>query len=255
LLTIDTAAVRLILNCRRGLAIEGLWFHALGPSPVCGTVKHGYYDDIGWGADYYSGQLVVETPGRPEITDLVLANPDVGVGADGTVSVEARLPTALGDIVKRFVVEEGTVHLEYRLEWSEIPVGSLRLGDITLQPDAFDQGTLFYRTHNGGVQPETFFLNGAEVDHGDAVSFLVSASHAMGITEDVVELGDATRSVRVHVDKTAAALVGMVTYHPVRPTYFCRLSFSAAEVDETRRAVPIDPAVPPIIRLSISASI
>lgn len=255
LVTIDTADVRLILNGRRGLAIEGLWFHALGPARVCGTVKHGYYDDIGWGADYYSGQLVVETPGQPKVTDLVLANPDVRMNADGAVSVEARLPTPLGDIVKRYTVEDGTVHLEYRLEWSEIPVASLRLGDITLQPDSFDQGTLFYRTHNGGLQPETFFLNGAVVDHGDAVSFLVSASHALGITEGVVELGDATRCVRVEVDKTSAALVGLMTYHAVRPTFFCRLSFSAAEVDETRRTVPVDPAHPLIVRLAISAAI
>lgn len=255
LLTIESTAVRLVLNCRRGLAMDGLWIHALGPSRVCGTVKHGYYDDIGWGADYYSGQLVVETPGRPKITDLATADPEVTTSADGVVSVEARLPTALGDVVKRYTVAGGTVLIEYRLEWSEIPVGSLRLGDITLQPESFDQGTLFYRTHNGGRQPETFFLNGAVVDHGDAVSFLVSASHAMGITEDVVELGDATRCVRVEVDKTAAALVGLMTYHAVRPSYFCRLSFSAAEVDETRRAVPIDPAHPPIIRLSISAAI
>jgi len=220
---------------------------------VCGTVKHGYYDDIGWGADYYSGQLVVETPGRPKITDLVAADPRVVEHAGG-VSVEARLSTPLGDVVKRYTVAGGTVHVEYRLEWSEIPVGSLRLGDITLPPDSFDQGTLFYRTHNGGEQPETFFLNGAVVEHGNAVSFLVSASHAVGITAGVLELGDATRRLRVEVDKTVAALVGLMTYHAVRPKYFCRLSFSAAEVDETRRAVPLDPASPLSIRLSISAA-
>ncbi len=252
LLTIETEDVRLVLNCRRGLAMDGLWFHALGPSRVCGTVKHGYYDDIGWGADYYSGQLVVETPGRPKITDLVTADPRVIEHAGG-VSVEARLATALGDVVKRYTVAGGIVNIEYRLEWSEISVGSLRLGDITLNPDAFDQGTLFYRTHNGGAQPETFALNGTVVEHGSAVSFLVSASHAIGITEGTVELGDARRTLRIDVDKGAAALVGLMTYRAVPPKYFCRLSFSAAEVDETRRAVPLDPANPLTIRLSISA--
>lgn len=255
LLAIENDSLRLVLNCRRGLAIDGLWLHALGTSKLCGTVKHGYYDDIGWGADYFSGQLVVEAPGRPKITDLLAAEPDVTVSPGGDASIEARLPTPLGDVVKRYTVAGGTVTLEYRLEWAVMPVGSLRLGDITLQPDAFDQGTLFYRTHNGGRRPETFFLNGATVDHGEAVSFLVSASHAMGITEDVVELGDATRCVRVEVDKSKAALVGLMTYHQIRPTYFCRLSFSAAEVDETRHAVGLDPERPLVIRLSISAAI
>jgi hypothetical protein len=75
---------------------------------------------------------------------------------------------------------------------------------------------LFYRCHNGGFHPETFALDGHRVNHGEAVSFLVSASHAIGITEGVVELGDRSRAIRVQVDKTLSALVGMVTYqtHP-----------------------------------------
>jgi hypothetical protein len=32
-----------------------------------------------------------------------------------------------------------------------------------------------------------------------------------------------------------SALVGLINYQPIRDTYFCRLTFSAAEVDETRR--------------------
>jgi hypothetical protein len=55
------------------------------------------------------------------------------------------------------------------------------------------------------------------------------------VTDGVVELGDAERFLRVEVDKTASALVGLMTYQPVRDKYFCRLTFSAAEVDETRR--------------------
>ena len=66
-----------------------------------------------------------------------------------------------------------------------------------------------------------------------------------------MELGDRTRTLRVEVDKTAAALVGLVTYQPVRDSYFCRLSFSAAEVDETRRATALD--APLICRFAITA--
>jgi hypothetical protein len=99
---------------------------------------------------------------------------------------------------------------------------------------------LFYRCHNGGFHPETFALDGHRVNHGEAVSFLVSASHAIGITEGVVELGDRSRAIRVQVDKTLSALVGMVTYQPIHDSYVCRLSFSAAEVNETRRTTTLD---------------
>jgi len=79
----------------------------------------------------------------------------------------------------------------------------------------------------------------------------VSASHALGITDGVVELGDRARTLRIEVDKASAALVGMVRYEQVRDSYFCRLSFSAAEVDETRK--PTKLAAPLVCRWVISA--
>jgi len=251
LLTLKTDGVTLVLNSRRGLAIQALSFDALGGDMLCGTLPHGFYDDIHWGADFYSGMTVMESPGRPKLTDLNRVEPTLGRDDEGTLVVEASQTTELGPIVKTIRVAGSAVELTYRLDWPELPIGSLRLGDITLQPNAFDRGTLFYRCHNGGVQPETFPLDGTRVGHGDAVSFLVSASHAIGITEGVVEVGDRARAIRIEVDKTVAALVGMVTYRPIRDSYFCRLSFSAAEVDETRRRTIIDPATPLAFRFRI----
>ena len=96
-------------------------------------------------------------------------------------------------------------------------------------------------------------MDGANVRHADAVSFLVSASHAIGITEGLVELGDRAQTLRIEVDKTAAALVGIVTYEPIRDSYFCRVSFSTAEVDETRREMIVDRDAPLVCRFVISA--
>src|SRR5262249_4583002 len=136
--------------------------------------------------------------------------------------------------------DRAAVELTYRLVWPEIPVGSLRLGDITLDPRAFDRASLFYRSHNGGRLPETFALDGARVGHGDAGSFLLSGSHAIGLTEGIIEVGDQAKALRIEVDKTCAALVAMITYVPIRDSFFCRVSFSAAEVDETRREVTLE---------------
>jgi hypothetical protein len=252
LLTLKHDGVTLVLNCRRGLAIHALSFDALGGDALCGTLRHGFYDDIHWGADFYSGMTVMESPGRPKLTDLSRVEPAVGLNEHGELVVEGTLPTELGPIVKTIRMAHASVELTYRLDWAEVPIGSLRLGDITLQPNAFDRATLFYRCHNGGVQPETFPLDGRRVGHGDAVSFLVSASHAIGITEGVVEVGDRTRAIRIEVDKTLAALVGMVTYQPIGERYFCRLSFSAAEVDETRRRTIVDPSTPLVFRFRIN---
>jgi hypothetical protein len=240
LITLKQGGVTLVLNARRGLAIHALSFAALGDEPLCGTLKHGFYDDIHWGADFYSGMTVLDAPGRPKLTDLNRVEPIISRDEQGAIVADATQQTGCGPIVKTFRVTGSSVEITYRLEWPEIPVGSLRLGDITLNPRAFDRATLFYRCHNGGTEPETFALDGRHVSHGDAVSFAVSASHAIGITEGVVDLGDRSHAIRVHVDKTAAALVGMVTYQTIHDSYFCRLSFSAAEVDETRRTTLLD---------------
>lgn len=254
LLTLRSDGVTLVLNCRRGLSIHALAFTALGDDPLCGTLKHGFYDDIHWGADFYTGMTVLEAPARPKLTDLNSVEPAVGRDAAGDLIVTGSVPTDLGPIVKTIRVSRTAVELTYRLEWAELPVGSLRLGDITLQPRAFDRAGLFYRCANGGAARETFALDGRRVGHGDNVSFLVSASHALGITDGRVELGDGARTLAIEVDKASAALVGMITYQPVRDSYFCRLSFSAAEMDDTRRGAPADRDEPLTCRFVITAS-
>jgi hypothetical protein len=253
LITLKHEGVTLVLNTRRGLAIDALSFDALGDAPLCGTLRHGFYDDIHWGADFYTGMMVLESPGRPKLTDLNRVEPAIGRDATGALVVEAAQTTEFGAMVKTIRVAGGAVDVSYRLDWADLPIGSLRLGDITLHPHAFDRASLFYRCHNGGVRPETFPLDGTRVAHADAVSFLVSASHAVGITEGSIELGDRTRVIRIAVDKTASALVGMVTYQSIRDSYFCRLTFSAAEVDETRRPTPGDRTEPLVCRFRITA--
>lgn len=229
------ASVRLSL--RRGLAVDALTFAELGPARVVGTLPHGYYDDIALGADYYTGHLVLESPGRPKVTDLGPVEPRIEHLPDGSVAVGGKVATPLGPIRKRVVLRAGEprVEIETELEWDDVPAGSLRLGHVTLDPEAFDRDGLHYATHNGGDALERFGLDGARVDHGGPATYLVSASQAIGITGGVVELGDAERRIRVEIDKTAAAVVGLVTFRPVGDTWFGRLALSAQENDETCR--------------------
>ncbi|HKI92327.1 MAG TPA: hypothetical protein VJ986_08490 [Gaiellaceae bacterium] len=236
-LELSSPHVSLRLNLRRGLAIDSLAFPALGDDRLAGTLPHGFFDDIGLGADYYSGHLVLESPGRPKVTDLSPAEPTLKRLDDGTLVVAASISTSLGPVRKRIAVRPDLprIELETELDWLEIPAGSLRLGHVTLDPRAFDPATLAYATHNGGDLLERFPLDGRAVEHGAPATFLVSASHALGVTNGVVELGDAERRLRIRVDKRLAALVGLVTHRPVGDSWFCRVAFSARESDETCR--------------------
>ncbi|MHB1397779.1 MAG: glycoside hydrolase family 57, partial [Trichloromonadaceae bacterium] len=121
----------------------------------------------------------------------------------------------------------------HHFHWPICPNGTLRLGHITLNPELFERNSLFYRTHNGGDVAETFPLRNEPTNHLAPVSALVSASHGLGVTGGVVELGDSRRRVKIEVDKSAAAITGHILYAPVDERYFFRLVFSAMEMDDT----------------------
>lgn len=237
-LEIETPAVKIRLNSRRGLAIDKLALPAAGDDWLCGTLPHGFFSEVDWAADYYSGHLVFEIPGKSKVTDLERVDPEISWNDERGLRVSATLQNSLGVIHKQLVISrrEPKISLEYRVRWNQSTLGSLRLGQVTLNPAAFEKQSLFCRTHNGGFRPTTFQLADAPVDHGAPVSFLVSARQAMGVTGGIVQIGDARRALQIEVDKTQAAVVGMLTCKNVRPAYFLRLAFSGQELDETSRA-------------------
>ena len=50
------------------------------------------------------------------------------------------------------------------------------------------------------------------IEHGAPVSFLVSASHGIGMTEGFVEISDEDKRVRISVDREIAPLLGLLTH-------------------------------------------
>ncbi|ABB30691.1 hypothetical protein Gmet_0448 [Geobacter metallireducens GS-15] len=254
-LTIETPGVRLKLNLRRGLAFDSLVFSRIHERSLCGTLYHGYFDDITAGADFYTGHAVFETHGRPKITDLAPVEPLVRWHPEGgMVTVEATFSPPLGPITKLVGIDINTttISIDYRFDWPLIPVGSLRLGNVTINPEAFDAATLFFRAHNGGNNPETFPVAGKRFFHGEASSFLVSAKQGLGVTEGIIEIGDAHSILQISVDRSLSALLGLVTCKPVGPSYFFRCGFSASEMDETSK--PRRNRIPLRAHISISAA-
>jgi hypothetical protein len=240
-LEIETPALSAVLNRRRGLAIHEIRARDDTRPAMVGSLLHGHYQDIDLQFDWYSGNCTFEAPGVPKTTDLDWATPTVyGDERTGDAIVEAQIETALGPIVKRlrFCAHAPRVEFELAFAWSDWGRGSLRLGNFLLNPAAFDNDRLAFTTHNGGRRVETFTL-GDTVDHGRPISFLVSASTGVGMTEGWIELGDDTRAIRIDVDRTTAQLVGMVHHQPTRDGVFCRLALSALELDETRKPDPV----------------
>jgi Glycosyl hydrolase family 57 len=239
-LKLENDQVQVVLNCRRGLAIDSFVVKKISPQSLFGTLAHGYYQDIALGADYYSGHLVLEAPGQPKITDLSTVDPRLGCADEcDTVIVEGDVPSPLGLIRKRIQVNaEGELTLEYKLEWEEMPPGALRLAHVTLNPEAFRSDRLYFESHNGGFLPDRFSVGAKRIEHGRSVSFLVSATSAIGMTSGEFRMGDEGRTVKVRTHQNEACVVAEVTFIPVAGSFFYRASFSAAELDETCRNRP-----------------
>jgi hypothetical protein len=232
-----TPALNARLDRRRGLAVEKLSF---GGPALIGGLPHGHFDDIALQADWYTGDCVFEAPGEHKVTDLEWCEASIAQ-ENGDTIISARIDTPKGLIEKtmRFSATEPRVDFDIAFHWSDWGKGSLRLGHITLLPDAFDWAGLSLTTHNGGKDAETFSLKDTEVDHGAPVSFLVSCSHGIGMTEGWAELGDATTRIRVEVDRATAPLLGLLTHKRVGGSLFCQLALSALELDETRKPCAI----------------
>jgi hypothetical protein len=234
-LDIETGSLSIRLDCDRGCTIDALRFEGPDSPSLLGTLRHGYYDDIDLGADWYTGHVVLDPPGQPKVTDLSPVDPEVSIDRDtGVVTVSCAIDTDLGAIRKSLQAcpHSSTITLDYELDWPQIPLGTLRLGYVTLNPGVFGKETLHFETENGG-DTEHFDLSGSNFDHGAPASSQVSARSGLGATEDRIRIGDASHKITLTLDRTKGAALPLLTHRETGDTFFCRAAFSLREIDDT----------------------
>jgi hypothetical protein len=239
-LNIETRMISARLDRRRGLALERLRFEG-NEHAVIGGIAHGTFEEISLQADWYTGDCVFEAPGEAKVTDLEWCDARIQKMDSGDVIAHASVDTVKGRIEKqmRFSGSERRIDFDITFHWNEWGKGVLRLGHFTLLPDAFSLDRLRLSTTNGGGR-ESFSLYGRTIDHGAPVSFLVSSSHGLGMTEGWAEIGDDKTRLRIEVDRSTAPLMGLLTHRPTRRAngsagLFCQLQLSALELDDTRK--------------------
>jgi len=224
------------LDTKRGLALVGCGPVGEDRSPWIGTIPHGRFDDIRYAADFYSCNAVIERPGVPKISDLSPCKPVVGRLPDGALEVYAEIRCRDVLFRKKYILagNASALHCKVRIEQPGRIAGSIRPMHMTFLPEAFDQESLFFATHNGGDALERFELGQVPVDHAGHLSGIVSARYGFGATGGRVEVGDGSRKVEIVHDPGVAALVPSIIYEPIGDRlYFLRLQYSAQELDET----------------------
>lgn len=239
IILVETPLLRVAFDTRRGLAVAAMG--RPNERPLIGGLAHGEIDDITLSADWYTGSMVFEAPAEPKVTDLERCTPTIDIDpTTGDVRLQATIATPHGPVHKTITVSctEPAITTDVTFDWAVWGKGSLRLGHVTLLPDAFNAATLAYTTHNGGRTPERFALSGQTVDLGAPVSLLISSRAGIGMTEGWLQVDDGNNGVRLEADLAMAAVLGLVEHKTAHGRLFCRLMLSAMELDETRKPEP-----------------
>lgn len=232
-LTIETTDLRLILKRRKGLTIHSLAFRSQGFVPVVGTLPHGYFESIDYGADFYTGGIIIELPGAHQrITDLLPAEARFDAIAD-ELCIFTRIETACGPIEKSLKLAQSgeQLSLSFAFPGWQRPLGIVRVGTTTFMPEAF-HGQLVLSCKNGGACNELFPLD-RNCDHSHPSSSLVSSTTGLGATSGEICIGDTTRALCLRWNPAHAAAFPMLIHQRIPPTHLTRLVFSLSELDDT----------------------
>jgi hypothetical protein len=235
LLMIATADLHLTLKQRKGLTVHSLAFRSQGFVPVVGTLPHGYFESIDYGADFYTGGVIIELPGEHRrITDLLPVSPRFHASAD-TLLITARIDSPAGPIDKtlRIARHGERVTLSFAFPGWQRPRGIVRVGTTTLLPEAF-AGPLQLRCRNGGQADEIFALD-RNCDHGHPSSSLVSSTTGLGASNGELVIGDQHRALRLDWDPADCAALPMLIHQRSAPSHLTRIVFALAELDDTSR--------------------
>ena len=232
--TVNNGNYRLVLNKHKGLAIHKLVIKKYGNRPIFGTIEHGFYDDITMGADYYSGNVVIDRPAEHKITDLEPAHVKIDKN-QSSITISSELKGEGYNFQNHFSAFPDGLLFNKTIEIKTTEKSVIRPFCLTLLPDSWDRDSLYIESHNGGVEIEKYFLKGQNLSHGNIYSSLISARHGLGNTEGKLVVGDKTKTMSILCDMSRSALIASIDYFEMNDNYFFRILYSARELDETRR--------------------
>lgn len=229
-------SIKCVFDKSKGMAISSFWFKKKFKNPLFGALPLGYYDDVSFAADFYTGHTIIERPGEHKITDLTACVPEVFIGDDCSLIIGNKIKN-VGTLFKkeyRLNFKKGYFEIIGEIYRSKRELETIHIGHITFMPASFDKKTLFFATHNGGCEMDNFKIENKAIYHTQGLSALISAKHGLGATDGVVTVGDSKKKINIYHDQTISALIPSVHHHPMRNgLFYLRLLYSAQEIDET----------------------
>ncbi len=223
-------------NIFKGLAIKSFIKKEISCESLFGTISHGTFSDINFSADFYSAHFNFQSPGKAQVTDLNLVEPEIS-REENLIILKTHVKTINGDITKEWIIDacNEIITLKYRLNWKNPGLGKLSIIPITLNPNAFDQNQLYFLANNGSEKAEKFLLSDIEVDHTKNVSFLVSSHHGLGLTNGKFAIGDKSKILEISFKPSQTAFLGQLINKKIDNSFFTRFILTGREFDDTAK--------------------
>lgn len=234
---IETEKVKIEFSTEKKGIIENLILKDVSNTSILGSVKHGYYDNIEYSADYFSGHTILREKSLNQITDLDKSNiiyPDKESKFNIRIPVKSKINGEFGELWKIYYIyiNQNRVDIEYNFRFKDTCPIFFRTGILTFNPECFNVNSLKYKTHNGG-RMEEYKLKGSEFNQTDMVSLSISANSCMGATDGKFIIGDNEKEVVIQRDNSLLYTVPMLEYREIDGKYMMRLYHSLSETDDT----------------------
>jgi len=235
--SIKTPEIDLRLSSLRGASIKELGFPKISNKHFMGELSHGYFNDVSYSADWYSGHTIIYDRSGKKYTDLTKTKvlyPKLEK-CPIRVPIKCRIDMPIGTLWKTYFiyVNQPMVELVYNFNLNTLFPLSFRLGIATINPKIFNAEDLKYTTVNGGNTPEIFYLKGRTIHQNQPVSPNVSTHHCLGATEGWIDISDNKKGITINTKKSQYYSVPLVDYKEIKDSFFLRVYESICEMDDT----------------------
>ena len=234
LLLIADKDIEINLNLIKGMSIESYTDYKISNKPIVGRIEKGFFNHINYDVDFFSGfSQLNNTSSNKKITEISERVQNVKIFEDDFLYVSKKFNFGRFVLDKTFIFDLKNKKFAIQNHFLNVPIGFLRFNYLTLNPNNFDFKKLYFETNNGGKLTDKFYLNNSEFDYGEHVSSICSATTGLGMTEEILKIGDGTKKILIKNDNSISNLVGMISFKKINRKNLFRFYQSGMEYNDT----------------------
>lgn len=237
-LKFENEKTKIILNKKKGLAIDSFVVKKISNKSLFGTLYQGNLKSLVNQSDFFSGHFNLFDKNLNKITDLSFSKKKYTIlkDKDKTFLVEFTQKITSSIVVKKKIkinLNKSELNLSY--EFQNFSPKVLRVFNTTINPDAFSKKNLKFLCKNGGNKFEKFSLKN-NFNHGkyvQDVTKFTSSNNSLQMTDGKLIIGDNKKQLIFAIIKAENPAVGVIEFENLKNKYFLRSSFSLRESDDT----------------------